>query len=431
MLGIKEILGDEIAAANEENLRKLKERVHANKVSWVLGAGVSKSVGVPLWGECLQKMWTRMLMLDKSADSKECIIRKNDAYQNALKEIKCADKEDKNATECFFTKVNQTILGEKWNEVFDRIDNLEAAEYIKNFVNIIVKENESMSPARQKEMAEQIYFNLLKDSLSIDVKDPEMLDKLRKGTLGVLSRYFVTNADKTKFVVINYNFDDLLEFNLLKMGLAQEKCHVKLPGTPMVLDAENGVHIYHPHGVTAIATDSFIEENLRLVLAEGDYEKLEKKAYIWENSVQAKALHDTSCIFLGFSGEDYNFRRIIKNMESGEERQENVHYMFISIESFVKKMFENEVHRRLLENISRTEDKRTEFLKKVKSKKYEEKYDEKLREVLLDKNMKFEKMMMIRRLYAQYLYWSDRNIIPIWTTRDELTTMITGILEKV
>ena len=101
--------------------------------------------------------------------------------------------------------------------------------------------------------------------------------------------------------------------------------------------------------------------------------------------------------------------------------------MFISIQSFVKKLFTEEVNRRLLGNIeSRTESKREEFLKE----KVSEHYDDTLREILNDKKMICEKMLMVRRLYSQYLYWEEHNIIPIWTTRDELIGMIQSIIRE-
>lgn len=83
------------------------------------------------------------------------------------------------------------------------------------------------------------------------------------------------------------------------------------------------------------------------------------------------------------------------------------------------------MNRRLLGNIERrTESEREKFLKENAPKCY----DDTLREVLNDKKMICEKMLMVRRLYSQYLYWEEHNIIPIWTTRDELIDMIQGII---
>ena len=64
MLKIDEILDKSIIDKNNKNLDDLKERVSQKKVSWVLGSGISNCAGLPLWEECLLKMWARMLMLD-------------------------------------------------------------------------------------------------------------------------------------------------------------------------------------------------------------------------------------------------------------------------------------------------------------------------------------------------------------------------------
>lgn len=425
MLKIDEILDKSIIDKNNRNLEALRKRVLDDKVSWVLGSGISKSVGLPLWEECLLKMWARMLMLDKSVNNTE------DEFQTALYNL----KSQINGDETFLRKLNLIVQGKQYSEALSSINTLESAEYIKNFVEKMIGENLSVESEEFEKIKDSTYFNLLKSALSIEDKKSELRKKMKLQVLGILAQYFSRHAvvDKSQITVINYNFDDLLEFALMQAGLKRELCYVKNPGTSEVLDERCGVHIYHPHGTISVAPDSYAKESCNIVLAESDYDKLEKKTYIWENSIQAKALHDSSCVFLGFSGEDYNFRRIIRNMEKGSERQENKHYMFISIQSFVKKLFAEEVNRRFLGNgEKRTESEREKFFKEgtEECKKYKECYDKILNEVLNDKKMICEKMLMVRRLYSQYLYWEEHNIIPIWTTRDELPEMLQGILKK-
>ena len=82
MLKISEILGPEINKMNNDNLAKLKARVSMNKVTWILGAGISKSLGVPLWSECLLRMWASILMLEKDSD------KLGQEFRNELKRLK-------------------------------------------------------------------------------------------------------------------------------------------------------------------------------------------------------------------------------------------------------------------------------------------------------------------------------------------------------
>lgn len=410
MLKIKELLGEKIAEYNEKNLSNLKKRVQANKVSWVLGAGVSKSIGLPLWGECLLSMWGRILLIER-------MNTKSNPYHDTLIEL----KKENSGNPSFLNKVKEIVEGNQNSEILNGINTLEAAEYIKNFVKESIQEENPESSNDIQKSYEMGYFSLIKASFQLNMEADKVYDKMKGQVLGILAEYFTKMAkERKKVTVITYNFDDLLEFALEKAGLKACDCHVKNPGTSKVLEEESGVHIYHPHGTLSVVPNSFSEESHKLVLAESDYEELESKSYIWQNSIQAESLHNSSCIFIGFSGEDYNFRRILKNMESGKACQDNKHYMLISIESFVKRLFKNQIEKKILENESRTEKEREDLLNNLTK----DQFDAALKQLLSEKDMIYERTLIIKRLYAQYLYWGNHNIIPIWVTREELPIMI-------
>lgn len=412
MLKIKQILGEEIAGINDEHLVKLKERVENDHVTWVIGAGVSKSAGVPLWSECLLKMWAQILLLEKE--------KKEDTkseFQKALDKLKTSMAEP----EEFLEKVNRTMKGDNSIGILSGVNTLEAAEYIQNFMTEILMDNSYYSD----KLRDMEYADLVRNALKPDKKPDEIFLKLKNEVIGLLAKYFVQKIyDNKKIEVISYNFDDLLEFALEKEGLNKSDCHIKNPGTKNIIECETGIHIYHPHGTVSVLPTKFSKESEGLVLAEDSYERLERKAYLWENSIQAKALQSTSCIFLGFSGEDYNFRRIIKNMERGKERQQIKHYLFMSIESLVKRMFKNEIDRELLGNKARTEEERKKYLESIGKVEY----DKALEKLLNNSRMIYEKMLIIKKLEAQKMYWNSYNIIPIWTTRNELPQMVKKIV---
>lgn len=415
MLKIEELLGKNISEYNSQYLNDLKKRVQENKTSWILGAGISKSIGLPLWGECLLSMWGRILLLEK-------VNNDSNAYHRTLIDL----KKEICGNSTFLEKVNEIVNGSQTTQILNGVNTLEAAEYIKNFVKeTIPKKNDTTTDFIQ-ESFQMGYFSLIKDSFQLNKSADEIYSKMKGQVIDILATYFTKLAnDKKKVTVITYNFDDLLEFALEKSGLNAFDCHVKNPGTSKVLEAETGVHIYHPHGTLSVVPNSFSEESYKLVLAESDYEDLESKSYIWQNSIQAKSLHNSSCVFIGFSGEDYNFRRILKNMENGDACQNNKHYMFISIESFVKRLFKTQIEKQLLGDIPRTEKEREEFLNNISKADF----DGALKTILSSQDMIYERTLMIKRLYAQYLYWKNRNIIPIWVTRDELPIMLNQLLE--
>lgn len=317
MLKTEEIFGKNIAEMNRKNLKKLKERVDSDAVNWVLGAGISKSAGVPLWSECLLQMWARALLLEGDFDYDPATGKE---FRDTLDEM----KKEIEHPEIFLGKINPTITGVSGNQIFTGVDTLEAAEYIQNFV----AETISWGNHEKEYLQDCAFASLVEDSLKLDKKPDEVWNKMKKQVLGFLAAYFMEQVKKGREVtVISYNFDDLLEFALERMGLGKEKCYIKNPGTKNVPEGKTGVHIYHPHGTVSVIPNSLSEKSQKLVLAESNYERLEQKVYLWENSIQAKALHDKSCVFLGFSGEDYNFRRIIKNMERDGERQDMKHYL--------------------------------------------------------------------------------------------------------
>ena len=140
---------------------------------------------------------------------------------------------------------------------------------------------------------------------------------------------------------------------------------------------------------------------------------MEQKAYSWQNSVQAKALMDTSCAFIGFSGDDYNFRRIIKNVDCACKPR---HYIFFCLNDLFHELYQEEVDKRYEE----------ELLMSAAGGDSEVKKDEIRRELLEDKNFVYENIQLIDRLFAQYHYWRRHGIIPIWTTFDELPELIHG-----
>ncbi len=101
------------------------------------------------------------------------------------------------------------------------------------------------------------------------------------------------------------------------------------------------IRVYHPHGKIHLFSEWKPRESDNIVLTESSYYSMESKVYNWANSIQAKALAEKSCVFVGFSGADYNFRRIIKNCHELKDGEEARHYIFIGINSLVKKIFAN------------------------------------------------------------------------------------------
>lgn len=64
----EKLLLDEVAELNSGNIEKLKKGLHKDEWTLCLGAGVSRSAGLPDWYTLLSKMMARLMCLDVGSD---------------------------------------------------------------------------------------------------------------------------------------------------------------------------------------------------------------------------------------------------------------------------------------------------------------------------------------------------------------------------
>jgi len=72
--------------------------------------------------------------------------------------------------------------------------------------------------------------------------------------------------------------------------------------------------IYHVHGRVPLISFSDASESKSIVFAENEYMLAEKYTYDWLNAVQAERIHRKDMMIIGFSVQDYNFKRILHNL---------------------------------------------------------------------------------------------------------------------
>ena len=123
--------------------------------------------------------------------------------------------------------------------------------------------------------------------------------------------------------VITYNFDDILEQELEKLGMQQS-----IDFSSIAKDAEVSAHntlpIYHVHGI--------IPENgatSNIVFSEEEYHERYKDVYHWSNIEQIHALSRTHCFFIGLSMDDPNLRRLLDISKRINESNTIPHYAFL------------------------------------------------------------------------------------------------------
>lgn len=374
------ILEKQILKLNEENYSSLKKKVESGEVTWVLGAGISVPAGLPQWDELLAKMWARLTEIESE-------MAEDEVY--AIFEIARNDKlSGITDYSSFRKKVDDAYKGE-YKHIFSGINVLESAEYLWNYIDSLVPNEVAMQ--------ERILKALIRGALSIGMNEVKLRENLVNQAVGILAKLLAKCQNGN---VITYNYDNILEFCLQEIGGVTDK------DVKVVCDCDQDkseqagkINIHHPHGALRIVDGNFGKESKRIILTESSYYDMERKAYNWENSVQAKALMETSCIFMGFSGEDYNFRRIIKNIDFHFREETPKHYMFFCIDNLVENIFGKGLD----------EDERKALVR--------------------SEGFIYENIQMINRLYAQYHYWEKHGILPVWSTFEELPKMIQHLAE--
>lgn len=107
--------------------------------------------------------------------------------------------------------------------------------------------------------------------------------------------------------VINYNFDDLLEYNFDQADIRYKAIYKEAD-----IPTKNELGIYHVHGFLPRDTEKYVDiDKSLLVFSEEGYHDLYLDPYHWSNLVQLQFLKEKTCLFAGLSMTDPNLRRLL------------------------------------------------------------------------------------------------------------------------
>lgn len=160
-----------------------------------------------------------------------------------------------------------------------------------------------------------IAARLLRDSL--EKKFPEKVrralyqdvssSKDSKLIKAVASICIPKRAHQGLVAVVTYNFDDLLETELERIGVDY---HVVISeaDTP----SKNELPIYHPHGYLPRKGHLTQKNENSLVLSEEAYHSQFMDPYSWANITQLNLLRNHVCLFVGLGMTDPNLRRLLE-----------------------------------------------------------------------------------------------------------------------
>lgn len=133
--------------------------------------------------------------------------------------------------------------------------------------------------------------------------------------------------------VVNYNFDDLLEYNF-KINDINYRSIFRESDIP----TRDELGIFHVHGFLPREGERYTDlAKSLLVFSEEGYHNLMLDPYSWSNLIQLNYLRENTCLFIGLSMTDPNLRRLLDIASRKQESDIPKHYVILKRELYHKK----------------------------------------------------------------------------------------------
>ncbi len=388
----------------EERWKMCKEDVQKalkqSRATLFLGAGVSAPAGMPGWQGLISQMSGYALQ-----------------YRDYKKERPNGDAAWREKRERLL-KIEEQLIADKLS-IFNGVNVLESGQYIeqmfKQIVNDLSGGNVDYEPLRA--VISAIIQNSLTPEDFLDKwkrdnpgGDPKDLKAVASGS-SLCAVAYLLQAPGGFRRALTYNYDSLVQEYLSSIfGQPSNRIITHSEGwNPK--EAKDSIDIFHVHGYIPRSTTSGTSsehpmESQRIILSEDSYYNTERyEAYNWQNSIQAFYLNRDTCVFVGFSAEDYNFRRILRQMGINQKNRDGTfkrprHYLFLTIDSIVKDTWMNMCRRHLSGG--------------------ETSYEAILEDTLI---------FLQRQLDAKETYWAEKGFYPIWVTIKDIPPLLLSLLD--
>lgn len=243
--------------ARQSILDSLKAKYQNEEIALFLGAGVSFDSGVPLWGELINKLLSKMI----SSRFKE-------------------------------SKVQPDQLSKIIDLAYQNQDNSSITQmrYIRSAFD------------------DEIYNKLVHDALYSN--NPSINTSLLKAISAICtpSRNHVGVQG-----IVTYNFDDLIERRLKRDNVSVNSIYDEKGCTN-----SSELSIFHVHGFLPKHYEEEVGHDL--IFSEEDYHRVYRDAYCWSNLIQLNYLREKSCLFIGCSLSDPNLRRLLDVASRSDEK---------------------------------------------------------------------------------------------------------------
>ena len=421
---VVELLNNNQIKDRNNRIADIKESIHKGKAALVLGAGVSVPSGMPMWDELISKLLGYALQYDLLND---CLLHGSTAEERKKFE------EPIHLTQGMIDG-NLCILG--------NVNTLESAEYvaqlccdcnaekwiqeklpelsIKSMVSQLISSSDGPQDLIEKEQNKRTERGEEKYT-DAELREPE-------NTANMNTMFAVANlmaCDNGIHQAVTYNYDPLVQEHLMDLYSIPARSILTHPGrwNEYNDDTPNLRQFYHIHGFVCgnrhlkdcHDTDwerVYPQETGPLVLSEDSYYRIEQReAYNWSSSIQSYFFNKYNCIFVGFSAEDYNFRRILRQMGDTLDGEGNAktshpwHYLILTVDGWVKDIY------------------------KAVCRAYWKSH-KKVKEDASDQIGQDTKYLLQKVLASREQYWVRFGIKPIWVTKDDIPGLLTGFLER-
>lgn len=362
----------------------------------VLGAGVSMPAGLPGWQKLVSTMFGYSLINIRNDPQKQ-----KDILSTDLLELEPEVIENLVAGNIEILSGNNVLeTGQYIEEMLDgpSMEPWVRHEELKEVLTRIIDQGTSAKDALQTLPGSGSYC-----SLPADERAKLQNEWAKENTLQAVA--YLLSVDHGFDRAITYNYDTYLEEYICEIYDAAHKLlvHVdgwnshRFPGKSAEL-----TEIFHVHG--CVPTKYFREkpgrmengpkETERIILSEDSYYEAEhSEPYNWMNSVQSNVFNQNTCIFVGFSGDDYNFRRILRQLGRFSRDTRPRHYMLVNIGGMYSSILD-------------------ECEKKVSGK---------------DKAEKYARILLDRVLMAKEIYWGRFGFYPIWAMKEEIPSVLLSL----
>ena len=258
------------------HLSNISNIYHSGRFSLFLGAGVSSSAGLPSWDTLLNSLFVAML-LEGEGEQHKRTEEQLSAIVNRLREV-------------------------------DGPSAISLARYIRKGISAVSSAEDKFN----EKITEKLY--------SLRNKEYPLSSILLNEIFRICAP--ARSGAKVKSV-ITYNFDDLLEKQLINQDIKHKSIfeEIDLPG-------DDDLPIYHVHGFLPESRSDYLGiEKSMLVFSEEGYHKIYGDSYHWSNLIQLNSLKENCCLMIGLSLTDPNLRRLLEISRRSTENAK--HYAFL------------------------------------------------------------------------------------------------------